>query len=129
MQGFGQRYEDATGQTVGTIAISANRFSRYITFRVSKASLGGTPSPGWAFTVVLHGQDGFSDDKARGFAPTPQDFLFGVCATASSDPHCTAAPGSVPKLSDVLTPAGVSQADELDYTVHAPVVLQGVTIP
>jgi hypothetical protein len=30
---------------------------------------------------------------------------------------------------DVLTPAGVSQANELDYTLHNPVVLQGVTIP
>ena len=129
VQGFGQRYEDASGHTVGTIAISANQLSRYITFRVSKASLGGTPSSGWAFTVVLHGQDGFSSDQARGFAPTPQDFLFGVCATASSDPHCTVDPGSVPKLSDVLAPDGVSQADELDYTLHNPVVLQGVTIP
>jgi carbohydrate-binding DOMON domain-containing protein len=129
VQGFGQRYQDASGNTVGTIAISANAISRYITFRVSKASLGGTPGPGWGFTVVLHGQDGFSSDQARGFAPTPQDFLFGVCATASSDPHCTASTGSVPKAMDVLTPAGVSQANELDYTLHNPVVLQGVTIP
>ena len=129
VQGFGQRYEDAAGNTVGTIAISANQISRYITFRVSKASLGGTPGSGWAFTVVLHGQDGFSNDKARGFAPTPADFLFGVCAVSSNDPHCTADPNSVPKATDVLTPAGVSQADELDYTLHNPVVLQGVTLP
>src|SRR5262249_2509139 len=53
VQGFGQRYVDASGNSVGTIAISANQISRYITFRVSKASLGGTPAPGWAFTVVL----------------------------------------------------------------------------
>jgi glucoamylase len=129
VQGFGQRYEDASGNTVGTIAISANQISRYITFRVSKASLGGTPGSGWAFTVVLHGQDGFSSDKARGFAPTPQEFLFGVCAASSNDPRCTADPNSVPKATDVLTPSGVSQADELDYTLHNPVVLQGVTIP
>jgi glucoamylase len=129
VQGFGQRYEDASGQTVGTIAISANQISRYITFRVSKASLGGTPGSGWAFTVVLHGQDGFSSDQARGFEPTPQEFAFGVCATTSADPHCTVNPGSVPKAMDVLTPAGVSQSDELDYTVHNPVVLQGVAIP
>jgi carbohydrate-binding DOMON domain-containing protein len=131
VQGFGQRYEDASGNTVGTIAISANQISRYITFRVSKASLGGTPGSGWAFTVVLHGQDGFSidHDQARGFAPTPEDFLFGVCAAASSDAHCTADPNSVPKASDVLTPSGVLQTDELDYTLHNPVVLQGVTIP
>jgi hypothetical protein len=131
VQGFGQRYEDASGSTVGTIAISANQISRYITFRVSKASLGGTPGSGWAFTVVLHGQDGFSNDhdQARGFAPTPQGFLFGVCTAARNDAHCTADPNSVPKATDVLAPSGVSQANELDYTLHNPVVLQGVTIP
>ena len=129
VQGFGQRYEDASGNTVGTIAISANQISRYITFKVSKASLGGNPGSGWAFTVVLHGQDGFSDDKARGFAPTPQDFQFGLCTTASSDAHCTADPNAVPKAIDVLTPPGTAQADELDYTLHNPVVLQGVTVP
>ena len=52
-----------------------------------------------------------------------------MCAAASSDPHCTVDPDTVPKAVDVLTPPGVSQADELDYTLHAPVVLQGVTIP
>ena len=30
---------------------------------------------------------------------------------------------------DVLTPAGVSQANELDYTVHNPVSIRGVFIP
>jgi glucan 1,4-alpha-glucosidase len=128
VQGFGQRYIDASGATLGTVAISANQISRFITFRVPKATL-GPPGPGWAFTVVLTGQDGFSGDQARGFAPTPADFLFGVCAAPSADPHCTVDPGTVPKAIDVLTPAGVLQSDELDYTVHSPVVLQGVAIP
>jgi carbohydrate-binding DOMON domain-containing protein len=95
-------------------------------FRVPKASL-GTPGPGWGFTVVLAGQDGFSPDQARGFASTPQPYVFGVCAAASSDPHCTVDPASVPKAIDVVAPAGVSQSVELDYTL-APVVLAGVTI-
>ena len=129
VQGFGQRYVDATGATLGTISISANQISRFITFSVPTASLGGTPGSGWGFTVVLTGQDGFSPDQARGFQPTPQDFQFGVCATASSDPHCTVNPNTVPKAMDVLTPPAVAQSDELDYTVHSPVVLQGVTIP
>ncbi len=127
VQGFGQRYVDAGGATLGTITIRANEISRLITFSVPKASL-GQPGPGWGFTVVLTGQDGFSPDQARGFASTPQEFAFGVCATASSDPHCTVDPSSVPKAMDVLTPAGVSQADELDYTLHQPVTLQAVTI-
>ena len=128
VQGFGQRFIDASGATVGTVSIHANPISRFITFSVPKSVL-GTPGPGWAFTVVLTGQDGFSPDQARSFTSTPQDFNFGVCATASSDPHCTVDPATVPKAMDVITPTGVSQSDELDYTLHSPVVIQGVQIP
>jgi len=128
VQGFGQRFIDANGTTVGSVSIRANAISRFITFSVPKSVL-GTPGPGWTFTVVLTGQDGFSPDQARSFASTPQDFQFGVCATASSDPHCTVDPGTVPKAMDVITPTGVSQSDELDYTLHSPVVIQGVQIP
>jgi glucan 1,4-alpha-glucosidase len=128
VQGFGQRYEDASGGTLGTVSISANPISRFITFRVPKASL-GQPASGWSFTVVLTGQDGFSSDQARGFQATPQDFQFGVCATASADPHCTANPATVPKLMDVITPPGTDQSDEVDYTIHSPVLLSGVAIP
>jgi glucoamylase len=128
VQGFGQRYVDATGATLGNVSIRGNAISRYITFSVPEASL-GTPGPDWGFTVVLTGQDGFSSDQARGFAPTPQPFQFGVCASASSDPHCTADPGSVPKAIDVLTPAGTDQADELDYTLHSPVTIAPVVVP
>ncbi len=128
VQGFGQRYEDAAGTTLGTVTISANQISRFITFRVSKATL-GSPGPGWGFTVVLTGQDGFSPDQARGFQATPQEFQFGVCPAASSDAHCTFDPSAVPKAVDVITPPGVLQSDELDYTTHNPVVLQGVSIP
>ncbi len=128
VEGFGQRFVDASGTTLGTVAISANAISRFITFRVSKASL-GTPQPGWGFTVVLTGQDGFSADQARGFQPTPQPFQFGICLAPSADPHCTFDPGLVPKAVDVITPPGVAQSDELDYTLHSPVVITGVTIP
>jgi hypothetical protein len=127
VQAFGQQYVDASGNTLGTVAISANSISRSITFRVSKASL-GQPGPGWSFTVVLAGQDGFSDDQARDFTPTPGGYSFGVCATASGDAHCTADPASVPKAIDVITPAGKTQATELDYTL-GPVALSGVAIP
>ncbi|MFL6066136.1 MAG: glucodextranase DOMON-like domain-containing protein [Gaiellaceae bacterium] len=127
VQGFGQRYVDAGGNTLGTVTISANPISRFITFSVPKASL-GSPGPGWGFTVVLTGQDGFSDDRARTFAPTPQPFQFGVCAAGGSGPRCTFDPGAVPKAVDVITAAGVSQATMLDYTL-GPVVLTGVMLP
>jgi glucoamylase len=129
VQGFGQRFIDATGATPGTITISANQISRYITFSVTKAALGGTPAPGWGFTVTLTGQDGFSSDQARAFGATPGGFSFGVCAVASSDPHCTFNPDSVPKVMDALTPAGTTQSNELDYTLHNPVILQPVQMP
>ncbi|HEV3461809.1 MAG TPA: glucodextranase DOMON-like domain-containing protein [Candidatus Dormibacteraeota bacterium] len=129
VQGFGQRYVDAQGTTKGTVTISANAISRFITFSVPTASLGGAPASGWGFTVVLTGQDGFSPDQARSFAPTPQAYQFGVCATVSADPHCTFDPNKVPKAMDVLTPAGVVQSNELDYTLHNPVTLQDVVIP
>jgi glucoamylase len=131
VQGFGQRFLDASGGTVGTVSIAAHQQTRYITFSVDKAALGGTPAAGWGFTVVLHGQDGFSGDgdQARQFQPTPQDFQFGECATASSDPHCTFPANQLPKAMDVFTPAGVAQSDELDYTKTNPVVLQPVVMP
>ena len=127
-QGFGQRYIDAKGQTLGTVAISANAVSRFITITVP-SSLLGHPASGWGFTVALTGQDGFSPDQARAFTATPGSYSFGVCAAVSTDPHCTVDPNSVPKVMDTFTPAGVSQADELDYTRHSPVTLQGVFIP
>jgi len=127
VQGFGQQFVDAAGGTLGTITIRGNAVSRFITFSVPKVAL-GTPTSGWTFAVVLTGQDGFSPDQARGFQATPQDFQFGVCATASSDPHCIADPSTVPKAVDVVTPAGVSQSQELDYTL-GPVSIAPVVMP
>jgi carbohydrate-binding DOMON domain-containing protein len=91
--------------------------------------LGGSPAAGWGFTVTLTGQDGFSSDQARAFTSTPGAYSFGVCAAASADPHCTVTPSIVPKVVDTLTPAGTLQSDELDYTLHTPVVLRPVLIP
>jgi glucoamylase len=127
VQGFGQQFVDAGGATLGTITIRADDISRYITFSVPKSAL-GTPTSGWGFAVVLTGQDGFSPDQARGFQTTPQDFQFGVCATASSDSHCTVDPTTVPKAMDVITPSGVAQSEQLDYTLH-PVTIAPVVIP
>jgi len=129
VQGFGQRYIDAHSNTVGTVSISANAISRFITFSVPTSSLGGQPGSGWGFTVTLTGQDGFQPDQARAFTSTPGQYTFGVCATPSSDPHCLVDPNTVPKVMDTITPAGVSQSNELDYTLHNPVTLQDIVIP
>ena len=89
----------------------------------------GSVGSGWVFTVALTGQDGFSPDQARTFTPTPQDFNFGVCATAGDpNPICGANPDTVPKVMDTIPPDGVTQASELDPT-HPPNVLQGVAVP
>ena len=78
--------------------------------------------------MVLTGQDGFSPDQARSFTPTPGAFTFGVCAPGGTAPVCSADPDTVPKAVDVITPAGVSQATELDPTL-GPVVIQPVPVP
>jgi C-terminal binding-module, SLH-like, of glucodextranase/PEP-CTERM motif len=127
VQGFGQRYIDAHGNTLGAITISANAVTDTILFTVPAATL-GHPGPGWSAVVTLTGQDGFSADLARGFAATPQPFLFGVCAAASADPHCTVDPATVPRIMDTITPSGILQGTELDYTLGR-VVLRGVPFP
>jgi glucoamylase len=128
VQGFADPvFVDASGAPLGTVSVQASQTSGFITVIVPVAAL-GTPGPGWTFTVVLHGQDGFSADQARGFAPTPQPFLFGVCAPGGTSPICAVDPGSVPKAMDVLTPDGVSQAVELDPTAQ-PVEITGVPVP
>ena len=134
VQGFGQRFIDAAGTTVGSVSIRATAVTRFITFTVSKSALGGAPASGWGFAVVLTGQDGFSPDLARGFTQPAQAYQFGACtdaAVAAGNAICTfpPGPGAVPKAVDVITPAGVVQSDELDPTKHSPVTIEGVTVP
>src|SRR5437763_505594 len=61
--------------------------------------------------------------------PTCPPLLLGGCPTASTDPHCTVDPRPLPKVMHTITPPGVSQSNELDYTLHKPVTLQDVVIP
>jgi glucoamylase len=127
-QGFAAPvWVNAAGGTVGTPFVLANGSDRTITIALPEAQF-GTPASGWGFTVVLTGQDGFSPDQARAFTPTPGAFTFGVCAAGGTAPICSADPGTVPKAMDVITPAGVSQATELNPTL-GPVVIQPVAVP
>jgi glucoamylase len=118
---------DASGNTVGTPSVLASQSDRTITIALPQAQF-GTPGPGWGFSVVLTGQDGFSADQARNFDPTPGQFTFGVCAPGVSSPICSVSPSTVPKAVDVITPPTVSQATELDPTA-GPVVIEPVTVP
>ena len=127
-QGFADAvFVDATGRPLGTVAVTANQATRSILVSVPKSAL-GQPGTGWVFTVVLHGQDGFSPDQARGFAPTPQPFLFGLCAPGGTSPICGIDPGTAPKVMDTIPPAGTDQAAELNPTT-GPVTLHGVPVP
>jgi len=127
-QGFAAPvWKDASGNTVGTPQVLASQSDGTMTIALPEAQF-GTPGPGWGFTVVLTGQDGFSPDQARGFAATPQDFLFGVCAPGGPEPICSFDPNGVPKAVDVITPSGVSQATELDPTLGT-VAVAPVTVP
>jgi glucoamylase len=130
IQGFGNnRFVDASGTSLGSVSVGANAVSRYITFSVDKAALGGIPTSGWGFTVALTGQDGTHGvDQTRAFSSTAGDYSFGVCAAASSSARCSADPNRVPKVMDTLVPSGVSQSTELDYTA-GPVRLAAVVLP
>jgi glucan 1,4-alpha-glucosidase len=128
VQGFAApAWADAGGKSVGTASVLAEQSDRTITIALPEAQ-SGTPASGWGFSVVLTGQDGFGTDQARNFTPTPGGFTFGVCAPGGTAPVCAADPGTVPKAMDVLTPAGVSQATELDPT-RGPVAIQPVPVP
>ncbi len=127
-QGFGQRFINGSGATVGTASIRGVEPTRYITITVPKDALGGTPSSGWSIAVVLTGQDGFEPDQARGFTPTGEGYKFGVCGPDASGPICAVDPATVPKAVDILTPTGVSQAEVLDPTLP-PVVIPAIGIP
>jgi glucoamylase len=126
-QGFAApKWTDAAGNPAGTAVMVADQASKTVTIALPQAQF-GTPGPGWAFTVVLTGQDGFSPDQARAFTATAGAFSFGVCAVGGASPVCSADPGTVPRAMDVLTPAGVSQATELDPT-PGPVIIQPVPV-
>jgi glucoamylase len=127
-QGFAPPvWVNAGGSSAGTAFMLTDDAAKTVTIAVPEAQF-GTPGPGWSFSVVLTGQDGFSSDQARAFAATPQAFAFGVCATGGSSPICSVDPSTVPRAVDVLTPAGVSQVTELDPT-QGPVVIQPVPVP
>src|SRR3954469_72455 len=128
VQGFAAPvFVDAAGDGLGPLNVSANETSRAITMVVPAAAF-GHPASGWVFSVVLHGQDGFSGDQARGFAPTAQPFQFGLCAPGGVSPICSIAPGTAPKPMDVITPPGASQSTELNPTL-GPVTVHGVAVP
>jgi glucoamylase len=127
VQGFaGPVFVDPAGASLGDVAVTANQATRSILLSVPKAAL-GTPGAGWVFTVVLHGQDGYSGDQARSFAPTPQPYQFGLCRPGTTSPICALDPGTVPKVIDTIAPPDVDQYAELDPTA-GPVRLHGVQV-
>jgi glucoamylase len=128
VQGFASPvWVNAAGNSVGTASALAVQADKTITVALPEAQF-GTPTSGWGFSVVLTGQDGFSSDQARAFTATPGADTFGVCAAGNTAPICSVDPTTVPKAMDVITPAGVSQATELNPTL-GPVVIQPVTVP
>ena len=118
---------DPSGASLGSASLVVDQTGNTATVVLPRSAFGSV-LPGWVFTVVLTGQDGFSSDQARAFTSTPGPFTFGVCAPGGNSPICSVPPGTVPKVMDTIPPSGVSQATELDPT-HGPVVIQGVSVP
>ena len=128
VQGFASPvWVNAAGGSVGTASVLAVQADRTITVALPEAQF-GTPASGWGFSVVLTGQDGFSPDQARAFTAAPGGFTFGVCAPGGTAPLCSVDPTTVPKAMDVITPPGVSQADELNPAL-GPVAIAPVVVP
>ena len=122
VQGFGQQYVDAAGATLGQVTINGNDVSRYITFSVTKASL-GTPASGWGFTVVLARPGRLQLRPGARLPADPAGVPVRRLRDRRRDPHCNADPNTVPKAMDTLT-----APTELDYTIAPPALTQ-VTIP
>ncbi len=108
--------------------------SRTATLIVPESVFGAVGS-GWAFTVALTGQDGFSPGQARQFTQPAGEFTFGVCPTTdTTDKYCNS-PSTVPKVMDTIAPSdqsssGITQQEELNPDLNpAGVQLQGVTVP
>jgi glucoamylase len=129
IQGFASPvWVNASGGQVGTpTAVVASTVAKTITIALPESEF-GTPASGWTFTVAITGQNGFNADQAISFTTNPGAFTLGVCPVGGREPICALPPGSVPEVMDTITPAGVSQATELN-PVNGPVVLQGVTVP
>ena len=103
VQGFGQRYVDATGTTLGTVDDPANQVSRFITFRVPKASLGHAGQ-----RLGLHrGADRPGRVQPRPGPRLPADAA-GLPVRRLRDreqrPALHVRPDTVPKAVDVITP-------------------------
>jgi glucoamylase len=127
-QGFAPvSWTGAAGASVGTAFMVADQATNSVTIALPEAQF-GTPGPGWGFSVVLTGQDGFSPGQARQFTATAGADTFGVCPVGGTSPICLVNPSAVPQAMDVITPAGVAQSTELDPTL-GPVVIQPVTVP
>ena len=120
-------WQDASGNAVGPAQLFVDDASDTATLIMPRSTFGSVGS-GWAFTVGLTGQNGFSADQARGFLTNPDGFDFGVCAVGNSAPICSQPPSSMPEVMDTITPPGVDQATELN-PLNGPVVLHGVAVP
>ena len=121
-------WEDPSGASLGSAQFIVDQPSGTATLEMPISAF-GTVGSNWVFTVALTGQ-GSGNPPVRNFTATPQQYSFGVCGAGESNPSpiCSVDPNTVPTVMDTFTPAGVTQATELNPT-SGPVVLHGVTVP
>ena len=128
VQGFGQRYRTRAATRVGTMNISANEISRFITFQRLEGVARRTPGSRLGIHGRAHRPGRLREPTRRAASSRRRRTSSSASARRAARRRSAASPASqVPKAVDVLTPPGVSQATELDPTL-GPVVLQGVTI-
>ena len=133
-QGFASPVWVTPSGSLGTPQFVTDSPSRTATLIVPESAF-GTVGSGWAFTVALTGQDGFSEGQARQFTQPAGGFTFGVCpANDTTDNYCNDT-STVPKVMDTIAPSdqsssGITQQEELNPDLNpAGIQLQGVTVP
>ena len=132
VQGFASpQWVVASGQSLSGAGYVASQQANAVTIVLPRSEF-GNPGSGWSFNVVLTGQDGFSPDQARSFAPTPQPYNFGVCSVAETqaspeNPICNVPPSQVPEAMDIITSG--NQDQELNPLQPGGPVISGVTVP
>ncbi len=102
--GFGRGIADADGASLGTPEVFVSFESNVAVLSVPTSALGGADLSDWEVLPVVGSEDRGS---LRPVAVDARNYVFGGAREGAAD--------NAPRVIDLITPDGVSQADALDY--------------
>ncbi|WP_176451310.1 glycoside hydrolase family 97 catalytic domain-containing protein [Halorubrum sp. Ea8] len=102
--GFGRGITDADGQGLGTPEVFASFESNTAVVSIPKSVVGGADLSDWEVLPIVGSEDRGS---LRAVSIDPEAFVFGGARDGAVD--------NAPRVIDLATPEGTSQADALDY--------------